>query len=121
MKKIVLFQVENPIQMKAALATMKLRMEVIPVTEFHNTIGSLVSGLNLKNDMFMDTPPRGSLMLMCGLSDQELDQVLIRLRKHKISVTYKAILTEMNQKWTVPELYKEMEKEKALYEQNQRG
>lgn len=56
------------------------------------------------------TPP--SCLVMCGLRDKRLDKVLFELRRADIPIDYKAILTPSNQKWTVPELMKELQRER---------
>lgn len=56
------------------------------------------------------TPP--SLLVLCGLRDKRLDKVLFELRRADIPIDYKAILTPSNQEWTVPELMKELQRER---------
>lgn len=53
-----------------------------------------------------------SLLILCGLRDKRLDKVLFELRRADIPVDYKAILTPSNQEWTVPELMKELQRER---------
>lgn len=57
-----------------------------------------------------ETPP--SLLVLCGLRDKRLDKVLFELRRADIPIDYKAILTPSNQEWTVPELMKELQRER---------
>ena len=56
------------------------------------------------------TPP--SCLVLCGLRDKRLDKVLFELRRADIPIEYKAILTPSNQEWTVPELMKELQRER---------
>ena len=56
------------------------------------------------------TPP--SCLVLCGLRDKRLDKVLFELRRADIPIEYKAILTTSNKKWTVPELMKELQRER---------
>lgn len=58
----------------------------------------------------VQTPP--SLLVLCGLRDKRLDKVLFELRRADIPIDYKAILTPSNQEWTVPELMKELQRER---------
>jgi hypothetical protein len=55
-------------------------------------------------------PP--SCLVLCGLRDKRLDKVLFELRRADIPIEYKAVLTPSNQKWTVPELMKELQRER---------
>lgn len=57
-----------------------------------------------------ETPP--SLLVLCGLRDKRLDKALFELRRADIPIDYKAILTPSNQEWTVPELMKELQRER---------
>lgn len=56
------------------------------------------------------TPP--SCLVLCGLRDKRLDKVLFELRRADIPIEYKAVLTPSNQEWTVPELMKELQRER---------
>ena len=58
----------------------------------------------------VQTPP--SLLVLCGLRDKRLDKVLFELRRADIPIDYKAVLTPSNQEWTVPELMKELQRER---------
>ena len=53
-----------------------------------------------------------SRLVLCGLRDKRLDKVLFELRRADVPVDYKAILTPSNQEWTVPELMKELQRER---------
>lgn len=55
-------------------------------------------------------PP--SCLVLCGLRDKRLDKVLFELRRADIPIEYKAVLTPSNQEWTVPELMKELQRER---------
>ena len=56
------------------------------------------------------TPP--GCLVLCGLRDNRLDKVLFELRRADIPIDYKAVLTPSNQEWTVPELMKELQRER---------
>ena len=51
-------------------------------------------------------------------TDGHLDQILFMMRKKGMKgIDYKAVLTDTNSQWTVPELFKELEKEHAAMHQ----
>lgn len=56
--------------------------------------------------------PPESLLLFCDVSQKHLDKILFALRQKKISIDYKAVLTDTNRRWTLARLYMEMEREK---------
>lgn len=53
-----------------------------------------------------------SCLVLCGLRDKRLDKVLFELKRADIPIDYKAVLTPSNQEWTVPELMKELQRER---------
>lgn len=57
-----------------------------------------------------ETPP--NCLVLCDLRDKRLDKALFELRRADIPIDYKAILTPSNQEWTVPELMKELQRER---------
>ncbi|MDD5934578.1 MAG: DUF3783 domain-containing protein [Clostridiales bacterium] len=116
MKKILLFQVDQPMNVKLALATMKLRVEVIPIDRFNQKVGNLVSGTYEEMTPYEGEKPDGSLLLMSGFTNSEVDQVLYRLRNKKVDIKFKAVLTSVNRDWDVPKLFTEMEREMKAIE-----
>ena len=48
------------------------------------------------------------MLLMCPENERMLDQALFRMRKEKVQVPLKAVLTEMNKNWTSVALHDEI-------------
>lgn len=97
-------------KVKFALVPLKLRMIQVRKEDYLQTIGNL-AGLK---DMG-ETPGKYTgedlgqeMMVFAGLGNQKLDELLKAMRKVGVRVDYKAILTETNCTWTVPELYREL-------------
>ena len=58
------------------------------------------------------------MMVFAGVTGSHLDQILFMMRKKGMKrIDYKAVLTDTNSQWTVPELFKELEKEHAAMHQ----
>ena len=56
---------------------------------------------------------------LTGVTGSHLDQILFMMRKKGMKrIDYKAVLTDTNSQWTVPELFKELEKEHAAMHQS---
>lgn len=53
----------------------------------------------------------GELLVMAGLSGSRLDAVLAALRKAKLRIPYKAMLTDANREWDVRKLHREIRSE----------
>ena len=51
------------------------------------------------------------MLLMCPENERMLDQALLRMRKEKVQVPLKAVLTEMNKNWTSVALHDEIMRE----------
>lgn len=64
-----------------------------------------------------ENPP---LLLLSGLTDRELDDLLGELREAKLAWPYKAMVTPHNRNWTLEQLYQEIEGEhRAMQKQMQ--
>lgn len=51
-------------------------------------------------------------MILCGLSKSELDKVLNFMKKNKISISAKAMLTDTNRHWSFVKLIHEIDAER---------
>lgn len=51
------------------------------------------------------------MLVMCPDNERMLDQALMRMRKEKVQIPLKAVLTETNQSWTSVELHDEIMRE----------
>ena len=51
------------------------------------------------------------MLLMCPENEHMLDQALLRMRKEKVQVPLKAVLTEINKSWTSVALHDEILRE----------
>lgn len=74
-----------------------------------NTIADLLSGKNKKNDC--KKPFMEDLIVFCNIPDNKLDFVLEQLRK-SCPISYKAIATKYNLKWSAVALMEELKKER---------
>lgn len=116
MEKILLFQVKDADIVKSVAAPLHIKVEIVDVKFYKESIENLYRGVEAPAEEFMGESPQESLMVFCHLSDQTLDKMLAALKKKKVAVDYKAVLTPTNAKWNVLRLYFEMEREKKAYE-----
>ncbi len=108
-------------KVKQAVATMRLRVEVVPVEKYNYLISDLVAGNTVEVPVYEGETPTESLLLMCGLNNSEIDQVLMRLRNQKVTTTYKAMLTPTNSTWNPLMLFAEMEQERKEIEERRKS
>lgn len=117
MEKILAFQVrETDLQkLKGISASMRIKLVVIDKVDFRQTVNDLLS--QKKNPLV--EPYNGqiteSMLLLHEFSDKKLDALLKALRREQVKVDFKAVTTKTNIKWTVLQLFFEMEKERNAY------
>lgn len=117
MEKILAFQVrETDLQkLKEISASMRIKLVVIDKVDFRQTVNDLLS--QKKNPIV--EPYNGqiteSMLLLHEFSDKRLDALLKALRREQVKVDFKAVTTKTNIKWTVLQLFFEMEKERKAY------
>ena len=117
MEKILAFQVrETDLQkLKGISACMRIKLVVIDKVDFRQTVNDLLS--QKKNPLV--EPYNGqiteSMLLLHEFSDKRLDALLKALRREQVKVDFKAVTTKTNIKWTVLQLFFEMEKERKAY------
>ena len=112
MEKLLLIHSTKEIQLqvKNVASRLKLALDIIPEEYCGCRLKELAAGKYAQNPPDAESPP--SLLILCGLRDKRLDKVLFELRRADIPIEYKAILTPSNQEWTVPELMKELQRER---------
>ena len=117
MEKILAFQVrETDLQkLKGISASMRIKLVVIDKVDFRQTVNDQLS--QKKNPLV--EPYNGqiteSMLLLHEFSDKRLDALLKALRREQVKVDFKAVTTKTNIKWTVLQLFFEMEKERKAY------
>ena len=117
MEKILAFEVrETDLQkLKGISASMRIKLVVIDKVDFRQTVNDLLS--QKKNPLV--EPYNGqiteSMLLLHEFSDKRLDALLKALRREQVKVDFKAVTTKTNIKWTVLQLFFEMEKERKAY------
>ncbi len=140
MEKLLLIHSTKEIQLqvKNVASRLKLALDIIPDEYCGCRLKELAAGKYAQNPpdtaasdstVAEDTIPSGnaaaegtvpapaaqtrpSCLVLCGLRDKRLDKVLFELRRADIPIDYKAVLTPSNQEWTVPELMKELQRER---------
>lgn len=116
MEKILLFQVEAAAAIKSIAAPLHIRVETVEPSAYKETLQNLYDGKLSGAENYSGEVPQESLMVFCHLPDKTLDKMLAALKKKKIAVTYKAVLTPFNAGWNVLRVYFEMEQERKSYE-----
>lgn len=128
MAKILTFGLfpEEMEKVKKAAASLKIRVENVPVVLYKQTIGKLSQGkmdslaeavqVDKEEEIFAGEPPKEQMLVFCDMESTQLDKLLAALRRMMVQVDYKAVMTPTNKKWNVLRLYAELEREKRSME-----
>ena len=96
-------------------------LRLIKKEEYFQTVGVL-AGMKEASEtdrIYEGEELADEMMVFAGVTGSHLDQILFMMRKKGMKrIDYKAVLTDTNSQWTVPELFKELEKEHAAMHQS---
>ena len=117
MEKILLFNVDDTTKakLKKYFSQMHIRLIEVETSSYNETLDTLVNKKTAKAEPFSGTAPAESLMLFCDVADKKMDKLLFNIKKDNLSISYKAVLTPVNSRWTVLRLFLELEKEHIAY------
>ena len=94
------------------------RIKYVEKEEYLKSIGELTGLINEKETMDsqiseqQDTEAFEEEMIVIQMEDHRmLDKLLFQMRKEKVQISLKAVVTAQNQNWTSEALYKEIKKE----------
>ena len=115
MEQILLCQIreEDARQIRRLAAAKKIRVREL---ESGRTGGRLADLFRGEAKPSAETLPEESLLLFCEVTDKHFDKLLFELRSKKIQVDYKAVVTPVNQQWTLSRLYTELKNERLQME-----
>ena len=105
---------ERAAALKAILVQMGARIKNVPPEAVGQTVGCL---LGRKGYDARENPAAPALaepvLVLDGFTDKRLEILLREMKKHGVSVAYKAIVTETNIGWLFHQLYDELAREHA--------
>lgn len=105
---------ERAAALKAILVQMGARIKNVPPEAVGQTVGCL---LGRKGYDARENPEAPVLtepvLVLDGFTDKRLEILLREMKKHGVSVAYKAIVTETNIGWLFHQLYDELAREHA--------
>lgn len=125
METVLLYNIaQTPLAsgLKPILLKMKARIRVISPEQYAQPLGVLagLSGFQELDNVYEGDGFPEQMIVLCGFTDQRLDQFLRELRKKKLPpIPLKAILTAHNQNWDSITLYRELKSEhEAMHRQS---
>lgn len=118
MAKLLLINISDPKSISRLVSPMNVHVETVSPAFFNETLERLASTNLSKKENIADLTLSGdsaffkeSLIIFCDVPDKKFDKILFKLRQAKISVDYKAVLTNTSSKWSVKRLFLELERE----------
>lgn len=119
MEKILAFHLSDTElrELKRCTGALNMRVEVIAPEDYLQTLGSLAK--NRKNALtaaYTGELPQESLLVFCDFTEKRMDKLLLSLRKNRLLIDYKAVLTPTNSQWNVLRLLLELRAERLSFE-----
>ena len=103
---------EQTTKLKSILVQMGVRIKNIAPEAVGQTIGCLLGRKGFDARENPEAPALEQPMLVLdGFTDKRLEILLREMKKHGVSVPYKAIVTETNIGWIFHQLYEELARE----------
>ena len=110
-------------QKRAALQVIALRcgcrMQAVPAERHGATLAGILSGEAAETAPA--EPFTEELLVMAGLNERQLDTVLTELRRRRVHIPLKAVVTPTNAEWTAGELYNELCRERDAIAQGRQA
>ena len=100
-------------KVKAVLVQNRIRIRVIPRVDYLQPVGALagVREVERTREVYDGEELAEEMLVFGGIYGKRLDTVLAGMRRAKVSVALKAVLTESNAGWSGIRLFEELERE----------
>ncbi|MDO4452055.1 MAG: DUF3783 domain-containing protein [Lachnospiraceae bacterium] len=108
-------------EIKMILLSMKIKMKTVEKKDYLQKIGYLagLKDMEAVQEVYDGEELEKEMMIFANLREAQLEQILYRIRKNGVKkVDYKAILTDTNKDWNVPQLYEELAGEHEKMKKN---
>ena len=117
--KVLLYRLGEETEKGAALRAILAELKLLTLTVGPEQTGETAGRLAATNAAPAAAPPpepapEAEFMLLCGLTDRQLDRLLAAMRRAGVSVPYKAVLTEHNKSWPFASLIEAVAQEHAM-------
>lgn len=116
-EQILLFHFEDSARLtalKKAVLPLHIACKEVEESAWDLPIGSLVGLETAAQPADAADEIKGEMLVLCGLGDGQMQQVLVALRKAGLVIPYKAVLTPYNKDWTAKALFVELCREHEM-------
>lgn len=119
MERILLYNVCANEEIIRIASNMRIKCGTIDADDQDRLIKDLASDINIKentsNSKINQEAYVESMLIFCDVSEKHMDKLLFEIKHRSINITYKAILTPTNSRWTLREMLIQMRRERFEY------
>lgn len=119
MERILLYNVCANEEIIRIASNMRIKCGTIDADDQDRLIKDLASDINIKentsNSKINQEAYVESMLIFCDVSEKHMDKLLFEIKHRSIDITYKAILTPTNSRWTLREMLIQMRRERFEY------
>lgn len=111
MANVLLYNIDKEKLAKLSVVLLRsgLRWRVVSPAEYALPIGELAAAASLPAESETEMPPfTEELLVMNDFSPRQFNDFLNALRRSKVSIPLKAVVTETNAHWSSAELYQQL-------------
>ena len=117
-EKILLYNVKEPQDIIKAASNMRIASGFINESDSYKTLAELaaeVKGIPSDVAGYHSQEDKESLVIFCDVTDKHMDRLLFEMRQKNTGVTFKAVLTDANNKWNISQMLVVMRRERFEY------
>lgn len=119
MERILLYNVCANEEIIRIASNMRIKCGTIDAEDQDRLIKDLASDINIKentsNSKIIQEAYIESMLIFCDVSEKHMDKLLFEIKHRSIDITYKAILTPTNSRWSLREMLIQMRRERFEY------
>lgn len=119
MERILLYNVCANEEIIRIASNMRIKCGTIDADDQDRLIKDLASDINIKentsNSKINQEAYVESMLIFCDVSEKHMDKLLFEIKHRGIDITYKAVLTPTNSRWTLREMLIQMRRERFEY------
>lgn len=120
---ILLFNFQNKQRLsnlKCVLLPFHIRLKEINKEDYLQPLGYLAGVKEMASieSIYSGQELEDEMIIFANISSNNLDKILLTLRKNKLIIPYKAVLTATNQNWTTIECFNEIKREHETLNRN---
>lgn len=114
---------ERTDKVKFIFVLMGIKIKSVPKEDYLQPVGALAGAGQAERieDLYGGTGFEEEMLVICNLTDAQMNQMLAYFRKEKIQIPLKAALTPTNMHWNSLELHDELVREHEAVQQQIKG